>query len=276
MRSASELAIERAFDALAPAYDKEVGGTTGAARAKAVASRELARLFHAGDLVLDVGCGTGVDAVHLATRGLCVVALDLSHEMVDATRARAKSRGVDTAVRAVHLPARRAGDLAEVYGEGAFRGAYSLFGTLNLERDLDATRDGLARILAPGAPLVVGLVNPHVLWELVVYPWMMRFDKSAKKAARVTTMRVSRARDDRVPVQLFTPDEFVRRFAPAFTLERLVATNVVVPPPYLDRYVRSFPRFLSLASRVEDRVAARAPWNRLGFFSLLTLRRSAT
>ncbi len=54
-------------------------------------------IFRRGDHILDVGCGTGVDAVSLMARGVKVRALDASREMVDVAR----SKGVD----AEHLAA---------------------------------------------------------------------------------------------------------------------------------------------------------------------------
>jgi len=45
--------------------------------------------------VLDVGCGTGENALHLATRGLRVVGVDGSATAIAAARAKAAERGVD-------------------------------------------------------------------------------------------------------------------------------------------------------------------------------------
>lgn len=44
---------------------------------------------------LDVGCGEGVHAVHLAQRGWSVIALDFVADALEATRARAERAGVD-------------------------------------------------------------------------------------------------------------------------------------------------------------------------------------
>ena len=60
-------------------------------------------------LVLDVGCGTGAHAVHMAQRGARVVAIDLTREGVRATRARFQREGLVSrclVADAEHLPLR--------------------------------------------------------------------------------------------------------------------------------------------------------------------------
>ncbi|MHB8633093.1 MAG: class I SAM-dependent DNA methyltransferase [Thermoplasmatota archaeon] len=264
--------VQNAYDRLAEGYDREVGGTLGAAHAKGLAARHLQRAFRPGDVVLDVGCGTGVDACQLAARGVQVVALDISAAMLERTQARARERGLSGMVQTAHLPAAEVGAI-QGHAPGTLAGAYSLFGALNLEEDLEGFREGLHALLRPGAVLYAGLVNPNVLWEWTLYPLLMRWDKPLRKRRRRPTMRVSRARDDRVPVHFYTPEAFARIMAPRFALESVVGANILVPPPYLDKYMRHVPGFVSRMSRWEARLAGRPPWNRWGYFSFLTLRR---
>ena len=78
------------FERLAPRYD-ELWTDTAIGRAQRNAVwRVVDELFHAGDHVLDLGCGTGEDAAHLMARGVSVRAVDASPAMV----AQARARGV--------------------------------------------------------------------------------------------------------------------------------------------------------------------------------------
>ena len=78
------------FERLAERYD-ELWTDTAIGRAQRDAVWRITdRLFHAGDRILDLGCGTGEDAAHLMARGVSVRAVDASPAMV----ARAKARGV--------------------------------------------------------------------------------------------------------------------------------------------------------------------------------------
>ena len=59
--------------------------------------REIDGLFHAGDRILDLGCGTGDDALHLADLGIRGAGIDAAARMVEVAR----SRGVDASVLAI-------------------------------------------------------------------------------------------------------------------------------------------------------------------------------
>ena len=54
--------------------------------------KELGRAFRSGDRVLEIGCGTGVDACFLGDRGVSVIACDSSPQMVAVTTRRVKER----------------------------------------------------------------------------------------------------------------------------------------------------------------------------------------
>ena len=64
--------IAAPFDAIAEAYDDVFSNSAiGRAQRRAVWS-EMDREFHAGQSVLEINCGTGIDALHLAQRGVSV------------------------------------------------------------------------------------------------------------------------------------------------------------------------------------------------------------
>src|ERR1700678_515662 len=60
--------------------------------------RELDKTFQPGMRILELNCGTGVDAAHLAARSVRVVACDLSSKMIDAARHRLSATGLDALV----------------------------------------------------------------------------------------------------------------------------------------------------------------------------------
>ena len=78
-----------AFDLLAPSYDEDFTRSPIARWLRDQTHARLDALFHAGDTVLELGCGTGEDALYLARRGVRVLATDASEEMLAAARAKA-------------------------------------------------------------------------------------------------------------------------------------------------------------------------------------------
>lgn len=76
----------------------------------------FARLLDAGRItgrVLDVGCGTGENALHYATRGLDVTALDASAVAIARAQQKADQRGLH--VRFIHANALTLAELGETF-----------------------------------------------------------------------------------------------------------------------------------------------------------------
>ena len=120
------MSVAAAFDRLAPVYD-ELWTTSAVGRLQREAVwREVDSLFQPGDRVLELGCGTGEDAVRLAGAGVHVHATDISPRMVDITSGRAADR-ITTEVLAIE-------DLARLAGR--YDGAIANFGVLNCVSDL--------------------------------------------------------------------------------------------------------------------------------------------
>jgi ubiquinone/menaquinone biosynthesis C-methylase UbiE len=70
------------FDAVADSYDQGFTFSKIGQAQRAAVWKELSRAFRSGDRVLEIGCGTGIDACFLAERGVSVVACDSSAAMI--------------------------------------------------------------------------------------------------------------------------------------------------------------------------------------------------
>ena len=66
------------FDQLAPGYRQAWTDSPTGHRQRAAVWREIDGLFHRGNRVLDLGCGIGDDALHLADLGVSVHGIDSS------------------------------------------------------------------------------------------------------------------------------------------------------------------------------------------------------
>src|SRR6476660_5487797 len=83
------LDTQRAFDSVAADYDGPKGNNALIQRMRETTWRMLTKACPPGARLLDLGCGTGIDAIELARRGYSVVATDWSPQMIERTRQRA-------------------------------------------------------------------------------------------------------------------------------------------------------------------------------------------
>jgi ubiquinone/menaquinone biosynthesis C-methylase UbiE len=105
----------------------------------------------AGARVLETGCGTGRDTVHLASRAGIVYATDLAREMIDVARQRLPDAGVD--LRKVRLFVSDAERLP--FPDRFFDAAYH-FGGINLFPSIERGIAEMARVVKPGGRVVFG------------------------------------------------------------------------------------------------------------------------
>ena len=95
--------------------------------------REMNRTFQKGHRILEINCGTGIDALHLAGRGVQVVACDSAPGMIAVARQRldaSSSRSL------VDLRCLATEHIAQLESEGPYDGILSNFSGLNCLSDL--------------------------------------------------------------------------------------------------------------------------------------------
>src|SRR5258708_17631703 len=154
-----------AFDSVAADYDGPGGNNALIQRLRAQTIAAVTRHVMAGSRLVDLGCGTGIDAETLARRGYHVTATDWSPEMVRRTQQRAAAAELGERLEARHLGIQEIGQLPA----GAFDAAYSDLGPLNCVPRLDEAARGLAQIIRPGGLLIASVIGRTCPWELDLY-----------------------------------------------------------------------------------------------------------
>jgi ubiquinone/menaquinone biosynthesis C-methylase UbiE len=260
------------FDAVANRYDETfTSSMIGRAQRGAVWS-ELAKTFRSGDHILEIGCGTGVDACFLAQRNIRVLACDPSSQMINVAARRIQQSGLQKLVRPLVLCAE---DIAHLPADGSFDGAFSNFGALNCVDDLKGLARALATRLKPGATAVLCWMGPHCMWEMLWY--LAQRDRDL--AFRRLTPEGIRARiGDGAFVQVHYPSVkfLARAFAPEFRLTAVRGIGVAVPPSYLDPWARRHPHLLQLCTHFDSWLGGCPGIRSLGDHVLVRLQREQT
>jgi len=198
------------FDTLAPDYDARFTESTLGRILRRAVWQWLDAAFTPGDRVLELNCGTGEDAVHLAARGVRVLATDASPAMLDVARAKVERVGLGASVETRVVELERLDRMLEA-SHGPMDGAFSNFGGLNCVADLPRTAHALAALLRPGARAVLCVMGPVVPWE---WAWFTAHGQPGKAFRRLS----ERGAEWRgITVRYPSPRTVRRAFAGGFT-----------------------------------------------------------
>ncbi len=236
------------FDAVAARYDETFTSSKVGQAQRASVWSELARIFRSGDRVLEIGCGTGVDACFLAERGVRVVAFDSSSQMIEVATRRILDHGVQELVQPLLL---RAEDINALPATEPFDGAFSNFGVLNCLQDVRPLARDLARLLRPGATALMCWMGPCCLWEMIWYSAQGKWDKAFRRLNKNgVTARI--ANEAFLRVHYPSVRFLARTFAPEFRLRSFKGIGVAVPPSYLENWGQRHPRLFQLCERTDS------------------------
>ena len=257
-----------AFDSVAADYDGPRGNNALIQEMRAEMWRWLDMAFPSAARLIDIGCGTGLDAIRMARLGHYVAAIDWSVQMVRRTRERAEREPLAQRVQALALGAH---ELERLEGEGTYDGAYSNLGPLNCVPDLAGISQQCARLLKPGGMLVFTVIGRVCPWEIAHYLRKGQWSRVKVRFARgFVPVGMNK---HTVWTRYYGPREFQRAFRANFRLVHFRGLCVFAPPPYLTVLRDEHPRWHERL-RQFDRIAAGWPLIRgMGDHFLIVMRK---
>lgn len=260
--------VRRAYDRLAPSYDEDFTASLIAGLQRAAFWRLVGDQFQEGRHVLDLGCGTGEDAVRLARQGCTVDGIDVSPAMIEAARERIALEGVGDQVELRALPIERLEDLPPE----RYDGVISNFGPINCVRDLEPLARTLGVRVRPGGVAALSVMSRTCLWETLLYPltvWAHRASRTS--SADYEESRV--AGEESYTVTYPSLRSIAQTFEPEFLMESAPGIGVFLPPTYLEPFAQRFPRLIGWLARLDQAVAGAPLFRSLADHRLVILRR---
>lgn len=231
-----------AFDQLARQYDSDFTDTAVGRVLREIVWSRAAENFGRSRHVLDLGCGTGEDALRFSRMGIRVTAVDASRGMIEIAREKIRRGGGIEPIELYEVPME---SVATSLRARAFDGVFSNFGAINCVSDLPSLAAGVAGLLTPGAPLIWVVMGPRVPWEWLWY--LLRGD--TRRAFR--RFRRNGVEWRGLKISYPTPAQLITALEPYFAVRRLSPLGCVLPPSYAAGWLNRSPRMLDALTRLE-------------------------
>ena len=243
-----------AFDAVAVDFDRRFRPWHSVAKQRRAVRSALRAAFPPAARVLEIGGGTGDDALWLAHRGRFVLATDASPAMVAICAAKlGTSAGSEARVVAAEEMERFAQERLAA-GEPPFDGAFSNFAGLNCVADLAPVARGLANLVSEGAPVLLVLFGTFCPGEMLVEAVRRRPANMFRRRKRGDVP--ARIGERNFTVRYHRHAEIRRAMAPWFALKNRRGIGLFVPPSAAEPWISRHPRLLRVLE-VLDRALAR-------------------
>ena len=209
-------------------------------------------------LVLDIGCGTGEQAVFLAEKGYRVLGVDISREMIKIAKDRIKNTNFRdnlsfVIASAEFLPFR----------DKSFNGIISIFGIFNHIPNVDTAFQETSRVLQTGGQGIFTVVNR---WNLTW--WVNAFIK-CKGSWIISSLRSKEYVVNGLWTYYFTRREIMKRLGDTGLKVRTGSLLLLLYPFNQKKLLLHEKMFI----RFEDAVRWYYPFNSLGYYHLVVVEK---
>lgn len=218
--------------------------------------------------MLELNCGTGLDALFFAGKGIRVKATDNAAGMLQQLQQKVTRYHLEDRVTVERCSFN---SLEQLGNEPQFDYVFSNFGGLNCTDRLDKVLSDIDMLLKPGGSFTLVIMPKVCLWEM-----LMVFKGYFKTAFRRFRKGGTRARVEGVYFNCYyySPQYLMAHLGAAYKLQSLKGLAVTVPPPYIEHFTERHPKLFKKLERWENKIWEKAPFNRWGDHFMITMQKA--
>ena len=253
--------VSEAFDSASEEYDFTIGHNYINTWIRKRSVSELLSLVKKNDTLVEIGCGTGAEALDVSPYVARIIATDISDQMIEIVRKKIQAKRAFDKITPIKLRAAEVDQVKKILDGAEADSAYSFNGALNCEPDLEDFVEGLASVLTSGGYFVCSVRNSLCLGEVLSHAAALQFEKMAPRKKQPIMVSVGGLD---IPALYYPPSVFARFFRTRFKLLRVIGLPAFLPPAYLSDYYVKFKEVGYVLERLENTLGNRFPFNRLG------------
>lgn len=222
------------------------------------------------DTVIEIGCGTGEEAIRVCKFVNKIVAIDISEKMIELLQRKIRAMKLIGKIIPLRLSAAEVIKVRNILPNGSARVAYSFNGALNCEPKINLFIEGLANLIEPNGYFICSIRNSLCLSEAVSHAIVMQFTKMNPRKKQPIMVSVGGID---IPAIYYSPRRFAKLFSKHFNVRKIIALPAFLPPAYLSNYYIRVRRFASILERLENILADKEPFRNFGDQTLFVFQR---
>ena len=257
-----------AFNNVAPIFDETFENEI-TRRLRQTVYATVESLTPPGSSILDINCGTGIDALALARRGYNVLGIDIAPKMIELAQAKAHRQNFFAAKFLL-------GSFEHITEKtnASYDLILSNFGGLNCVRQLDTTAQQVASVTKLGGYFVAIVMPPVCMWEIVA--GMTRLDLHAAFRRLSKNARATGFRGKTFVVYYHPLRKLLSAFSRWFRPEKIIGLNIISPPPHATTFLQSNAKLSLWLERCEQVLASLRGFRAIGDHYMVVLRRESS
>ncbi|MBI3578417.1 MAG: methyltransferase domain-containing protein [Ignavibacteriales bacterium] len=238
--------VAEAFNAISKVFDVTFENEI-TRRLRSKIYYEVEQLLPPGASILDINCGTGIDALHFAAQGYNTTGVDISEKMLKVAQ-----RKVKTDNRPLCKFYQGSFEALPPDITGKYDMVFSNFGGLNCTNNLGTVAEELARVVKPSGFFVGIIMPPFSLWETCAYFLRGKIQQAFRRLNPQT--QATGFSDKTFTVYYHSPAKIALALAPYLRVEQIVGLNIISPPPHAVRFSRRWPRLSDFLNRLDETI----------------------
>ncbi len=220
-----------------------------------------------GQQMLELNCGTGLDALFFASQGLKIHATDNSEGMLEQLKRKILLQHIENIT--IEKCSFNALELKK-NPVTQFDHLFSNYGGLNCAEDITSVIKQADAYLKPGGMAHFVFIAPVCLWE-----WATLFKGKYKFAFRRLTKKgvKSHLEGHYFDTYYYSPNTIKKAFGHRYELVQLRSLGCFMPPTFNDYFPAKYPKLFNVLKTMELAVNTKWPFNRIGDLFIISVKK---
>lgn len=203
--------------------------------------------------ILELNCGTGIDAIYLTSKNHNVLATDISEGMIDLVNHKIKTLHLADHIQTKVM------DIKQIEWwspEIKYDLIFSNFGGFNClsPSEIQKVSKELARLLTEKGQFIAVVMPNFCVWESVYFLSKLSIKKAFRRFSK-TPIPANLDAQTTVNTWYYSPSHFFNLLRNEFTFKKKQAVGMFIPPSYLTWIAQRTPRFFNVLVSLEKRFA---------------------